>query len=81
MNKIFTLLKEISILIQAPNNVGKNQNSPQTSQSIDTFSSVVISMKSSWGLTAVAKVKLSPKMSCPVSLNVIISISLTLPSQ
>ena len=53
MNEIFTLLKEITILSQAPNNVGKNQYSSPTSQSIDTFSSVVISVKSSWGLTAV----------------------------
>lgn len=38
-SKIFTLLKEISILTQAPNNVEKTQYSSQTSQSIDTFSS------------------------------------------
>jgi len=43
----------------------KNQYSSQTSQRIDIFTSVVIPMKSSWGFTAQAKVKLSPEMSCP----------------
>lgn len=67
MSEIFTLLKEISILIQAPNNVEKKKNQyfPQTSESINTLSSVVISIKSPWGLKSVVKVKLNPEMSCP----------------
>lgn len=63
MTRIFSLLKEISILIQAPNNVEKKIFSNLSKYRHFKFCSDL--NEKFMDLTAVAKVKSSPEMSCP----------------